>query len=314
MLTVVTGADGFVGQALARRMAAEGYAGTVRLVDRAPPPAAGGAFESVAADLVDPADLRRAIAGADRIVHLAALAGGAAEADPEQSRALNLDLPLALMAALRGSDTRLVLAGSIAVFGAPLPEEVDDATAPAPAMTYGAHKRMIEIAAADAVRRGDIDAVVVRLPGIVARPGPARGLKSAFLNELFWAVRDRRSLVLPVRPDATSWLMSADCCARNLLHALAVTARVPVLTLPALRVRIDRLVGEIARQCGTDAAGIGYAPEPAIQAQFGAYPALRTPAADALGFRHDGDLAGLVRAALGEAAAAAKEKIVEACH
>jgi nucleoside-diphosphate-sugar epimerase len=301
MLTVVTGAAGFVGQALARRMAGTGYGGTVRLVDRVLPEIPAGAFETVASDLGEPGALAEVVADADRIVHLAALPGGAAESDPVGSRRINLELNLDLLEALAAfrRPARLVWASSIAVFGAPLPDPVDDNTSPCPTMTYGAHKLMTEIALGDAARRSRVDAIALRLPGIVARPRGAGGFRSAFASDLFHAVAADEAFTLPVGPDATMWLMSANCAADNLLHALGIalpadTSR--VLTLPALHVRIADLVAEIGRATGI-APRIAYDPDPELEAAFGRQPPLRTPAADALGFRHDGNLADLVRAA-----------------
>jgi nucleoside-diphosphate-sugar epimerase len=198
------------------------------------------------------------------------------------------------------------------VFGVPLPAQVDDATPPVPSMTYGTHKRMAELALADAVRRGELDAIALRLPGVVARPGPSAGFKSAFLNELFWSMQRGERLVLPVSPGATSWLMSVRRCAANLVQALGIPVAAPVVTLPALRVRIDELVASIASRVGSDRLLIDYAPEPALEAQFGAYPPLLTPAADSLGFRHDGDLAALVAGVFSHLAD--KEPAIEACE
>jgi len=194
----------------------------------------------------------------------------------------------------------------------PLPAQVDDATAALPTMTYGTHKRMAELALADGVRRQELNAIALRLPGVVARPGPSGGFKSAFLNDVFWSMRDGKRFTMPVSPSATSWLMSARRCAANLVHALGIAVAEPVLTLPALRVRIDALVETIARLVGGDAGLIDYASEPALEAQFGAYPPLTAPLAERLGFRHDGHLEALVAAAL--SSIDDKEPAIEACE
>lgn len=311
MLTVVIGAAGFVGQAVVAQMRANRYPGTVRLLDRAPV-ATSGEFESHVVDLLARENWAPVVDGATRILHLAALPGGASEADPRQSRSLNLDVTLDLIEVASRLDARLVVASSIAVFGVPLPAQVDDATPALPSMTYGTHKRMAELALADGVRRGTLNAIALRLPGIVARPGPSAGFKSAFLNDLFWAMQDGMRLTVPVSPTATNWLMSVRQCAANLVHALALPAAEPVVTLPALRVRIDALVAAIAHRVGGDANLIDYAPEPELEAQFGAYPPLITTAADKLGFRHDGDLESLVTAALSPLDD--KEPAVEVCQ
>ena len=45
----------------------------------------------------------------------------------------------------------------IAVFGTPLPTHIDDDTAPAPTLSYGAHKRACELLIDDCSRRGYVD-------------------------------------------------------------------------------------------------------------------------------------------------------------
>lgn len=281
---LVTGADGFVGRAVARALPAE----RLRLVDRRRPDVAGA--ECIAADLTDRAALPALLDGIEAVIHLAAIPGGASEVDPAASRAINLDAALNLIHAASGR-ARFVYASSIAVFGAPLPDRVDDATPVGPAMTYGAHKAMVELALADAIRRGDIEGIALRLPGVVARPASQSGLKSAFMSDLFWAIRDGRPYTVPVGPEATIWMMSATRAAANLVHAIGVHSG-PALTLPALRTTLADLVQAVA---GGRPTAIAWDPDPALEAQFGNYPPLATPRGDALGFRHDGDLATLVQ-------------------
>jgi hypothetical protein len=58
-------------------------------------------------------------------------------------------------------------------------------------------------------------------------------------------------------------------------------------------------VGAIAAVYGSDRAElVRFESHPALEANFGRHPPLFTPAADAAGFRHDGDLKTLVRRAL----------------
>ncbi len=277
----VTGAAGFVGRAVLARLRREGIKAIA--IDRQP----GEGI--VAGDLSDPAFRREALADADAVIHLAAIPGGAAEADYDLSRRINLDLTLALMEEAKG---RFVYASSIAVFGAISPEPVDDDTPPRPALTYGAHKVMAEVALANLKRLGRLDGVALRLPGIVARPRASAGLKSAFMSDVFHALAANEPITLPVSPQATMWMLSAQAAAEALLHAVRVTDAPAVLTLPALRVRMDELVAALG------GGQVSYQPDAALEAQFGAYPLLSTPAADRLGFHHDGNLATLVKRVL----------------
>jgi nucleoside-diphosphate-sugar epimerase len=299
MLTLVTGAAGFLGRALvAELVRTRGVGDRFRLLDRV---AAQGGDEVLIGDLTDPEVLDAALKSVERVIHLAALPGGASEADYAASKRINLDASLALIERLaeRPKPARLVYASSIAVFGAPLPASIDDETAPRPALTYGAHKLMVETALLNLTRLGRIEGVALRLAGLVARPRDGAGLKSAFMSEVFHALAKGEAYTLPVGPDATMWIMSVQAAAQALVHA-ASTPVVPAvaLTLPALRVTAQGLVREIARQAGIDPTLATFAADSLLEVQFGRLPPLETPAADTLGFRHDGDLARLVATTL----------------
>jgi D-erythronate 2-dehydrogenase len=304
MITVVTGAAGFVGQALVQRLKESGYPRPVRLVDRRLPHTLPGDFESVEADLTDKAAMAAVINGADRIIHLAALPGGSAEADPAASRRINLDASLDLLeeAGRLPGRVRFVFASTIAVYGMPWGLEVNDATPPRPAMTYGAHKFMVETALLDATRRGVVDGLALRLPGIVARPPGASGLKSAFLSEVFRAIATPRGpFKIPVDPQSTTWLLSASACAEALIHGVSVDllpGAPRAFLLPALHTTMRALVEAIVKATGNDAGHIRYVPDATMMQLFGRMPPLTTRAAAALGFSHDGSLADLVQAVL----------------
>ncbi|MDZ5648670.1 hypothetical protein [Nitrospirillum sp. BR 11828] len=120
------------------------------------------------------------------------------------------------------------------------------------------------------------------------------------MSDVFHALVAGRPYTCPVSPGATIWAMSLDRCVDNLLHAATVDgARLPgAVTLPALRVPMGALVEAIARRTGADAGLVDYVSDAALEAAFGAYPPLATPAADAAGFRHDGTVDALVASAL----------------
>lgn len=302
MQVVVTGAGGFVGRELVARLLAQGHG--VAAIDSAAGGIPAGA-RVVAGDLGDAAVRAKALAGGcDALVHLATVPGGAAEADLAASRRINVDAmyDLLLEAGAVGNRPRVVYASSIAVLGDPLPAQVDDATPLSPKMIYGGHKAMMEHAVAMFSNRGLIDGVTVRLPGILARPKGPSGMKSAFMSDLFHALKAGAAFTCPVSPRATIWAESVSRCADNFVHALTLdTALLPptrAVTLPALRVTMGDLAAEIARQCGVSADLVTYAPDAPLEAAFGAQPPLSTLAADHAGFAHDGDLATLVANAL----------------
>ncbi|WP_404477969.1 NAD-dependent epimerase/dehydratase family protein [Novosphingobium sp. BL-52-GroH] len=308
MTIIVTGAGGFVGRQLVQRLldAGESVVGMDSVAGGIP----AGA-RAVAGDIASSSVRAEAFAdGCSALVHLATVPGGAAEADPAASRRINIDAMYDLLDAAKaaGRRPRIVYASSIAVFGDPLPAAgVDDHTPLAPRMVYGGHKAMMEIAVAMMHHRGEIEGISVRLPGILARPKGPSGMKSAFMSDLFHALRAGEPFVCPVSEGATIWAQSVARCADNLVHALTMDpALMPVtrvVTLPAQRIAMGDLAAEVARQCGVSTDLVSYRPDAALETAFGAHPALATPAADDAGFAHDGDPAKLVANALSAIAA-----------
>lgn len=293
MRIAVTGADGFIGRAFTKRLCETGLGDGLRLVDIAFKSAGSGVrgAETVALDLTRPDSAARAIDGIDCLIHLAALPGAAAQADPRRSRTVNLDATLALMEAMDGR--RFIYASSIAALGSNLPHPVNDDTAPIPVGPYGTHKRMVELAFADMVDRKALSGLAMRLPGIVARPSSTTGFGSAFLSEIFHAANEGRAYRIPVSPKAASWLMSVSRCAENLVEAaLSKETTAQAVTLPAVRASMAELVAELARNAGQ--ACFTHDPDAAIERAFGSYPVLHATRAEALGFRSDGSIASLV--------------------
>jgi len=107
MRTLVTGGAGYLGSVLCELLLRSGH--EVRAFDslmhggRSLLGLAGrDGFEFQRGDMRDPDAVRKALAGMDAVVHLAAIVGDPACAkDPELSRAVNLDASLALFAAAR---------------------------------------------------------------------------------------------------------------------------------------------------------------------------------------------------------------------
>ena len=303
MSIIITGAGGFVGRHITQALVARGE--SVVALDTHADGIVKGA-RVVVGDLGDARIRADALSGGcSALIHLATIPGGAAEADPQASRRINVDAmyDLLLEAAAVGHRPRVIYASSIAVLGDLLPAAgVDDSTPLAPKMIYGGHKAMMETAVAMLHHRGMIDGVSVRLPGILARPKGPSGMKSAFMSDLFHALRVGEAFTCPVGADGTIWAQSVAQCGANLVHALTMdSTTMPVtrvVTLPALRIRMGDLAAEIARQCGVSDALVTYAPDAALEAAFAANPPLATPAAEHAGFRHDGNLANLVTSAL----------------
>lgn len=310
MRVLVTGAAGFIGRVLVARLLEAGLGGrrleqliAADLSLQGLPDDAR--VRPVAGSVAEASVLEQALAEpVDAVFHLASMPGGAAEAAPDLGRRTNLDATAQLLSLLRqqGRHPRFVFASTIAVYGDPLPNVVDEQTPPSPAMSYGAHKLAAEVLVADAARRGWVDACSLRLPGVVARPGDGAGLVSAFMSQLFWKLAAGEPVVLPVSPDGMAWWISVGACVGNLLHAATIdTQRLDarrVVQMPALHLSIGAVVDALAHCHGeTRRALVQYEPQREVQRLFAAFPPLHTPRSEALGFCHDGTVDALVRRA-----------------
>lgn len=295
MRIVVTGAGGFIGRAL---VAALRSGHEVLGTDRAD------------GDIAEPEHVARLFARpVDRLFHLAGLASGAAEADFAAGMRVNLEAAKLLLHQCRaqaergGPVVRFVYASSIAVFGVPLPKRIDDATAPAPSLSYGTHKRICELLVDDASRRCDLDGRSLRLPGVVVRPaGPhsTNGARSAFNSDLIREPLAGRDYACPVGPEATIWIASLGTAVAQLLRlADAPTAQLGAdraVTAPALALAAREIVAALGRADPLAPARVRYQPRADVEAQFGRWP--RDCAFDraaALGLRADPSIDALVR-------------------
>lgn len=309
---LVTGAGGYIGRALSRALVPalrDGRTRTLTLVDLDLPDTEADApgMRRLRGDLADADVLRAATEPAPTTVfHLAGITSRLAEEQFALGLRVNLLCTVSLFERLREQAQQpvLVYASSIGVFGTPLPEHIDDATPPAPTLSYGAQKRAIEVLLADYARRGWIDGRALRLPTVVARPAQAQVALSSFASELIREIAEGRPYTCPVGADAQLWWLSLPACVEHLRHAAALPAdALPaqrVWSLPALRANVDDVVQALRRRFGAEVdARLRFAPQAALQAQFAQWPPLSTATARRLGQQHDGDLDTLIERALG---------------
>lgn len=312
MRVMVTGAAGFLGRLLVKRLLELGQLrgrtiDTLVLLDQHLDGfAEDRRLRRLSGSITEPALLRRGLAdGIDVVFHLVSIAGGAAEQNYRLGQQVNLLASLELLDQLRNKAKPpvLVYASSIAVYGGGLPARMDEQYPPRPALSYGAHKLMIEQQLSDLARRGEVDGRALRLPGIVARPVEANGLRSAFMSELLQRFAACEPYVCPVSPEASAWWMSATCCVDNLIQAaeleLDPCEQQRVWQLPVLQLTVAAVMDALAETFGEERRQlIRFEPDADLEALFGRFPPLRTPQAKALGFRHDGSALALVRHAL----------------
>lgn len=297
---LITGAAGFLGRALVRCLAGgigtrgatveSGHGATVEdgavqrlvLVDRHIPENADGAggasVEWLRSDLSD-APFQDALAQADAIVHLAAILTRDAEGDPSASYDVNLERTMRMIAAAGpgARRPRFVFASSMAVFGPSSPRRVVETTPVGPRTAYGTQKAMIELALADATRRGVVDAVSARLPFVIARPGPPGTAISDLGAEIVRGPLAGRRVVSPLDPDAPLPFVSGEAVARGLATLLTTPLEAygerRLVHHPGLEAT-PRDVLEVLRKEHGDAVAdrVTFEPDPAITEVVSGWP------------------------------------------
>jgi nucleoside-diphosphate-sugar epimerase len=284
---LVTGAAGYIGSALARALPAEGVVTT----DQAAPAAVIGnlAYPKFARSLVTPET---------RVVfHLASLVSGGAEQNFELGTKVNLDATRDLLEACRlaGHCPKFVFASSIAVYGGAA--GIDDATPPAPRLSYGAQKLVCEILIDDYSRRGYIDGWSLRLPTVMVRPGSANTAVSGWASAIIREPLAGRDYVCPVRPDTTMACISVGKAVEAFIHASALPAEKTGLRRTVLLTGIPVTAQQMWDAVRDRARGrVTFDPDPRIQAIMDEVPkATRSARAARLGFPHSRDIEEIVR-------------------
>jgi len=297
MHVAVTGAAGMIGRKLVARLVEDGRLGDVELerltlmdVVAPDPPPRGTAF---AGDLADPATAQRLVDGRpDVVVHLAAVVSGEAEADFDKGYRVNLDGTRTLLETIRAAAyrPRVVLASSIAVFGAPLPTPIPEDFATLPLTSYGTQKAIDELLLADYSRRGFVDGVGIRLPTICIRPGAPNKAASGFFSNILREPLVGKEAVLPVPETVRHWHASPRSAVGFCLRAATVDTELigprRTLSMPGLSATVGEQI-EALRRVGGEAAVrlIRHEPDPQIMEMVGNWAAaLDASRAERLGF------------------------------
>ncbi len=272
MRILVLGAAGMVGRKLIERLLADGtlrgqtisaihgfdvveanfdYAGPIAL-----------AME--AGDVSEPAVVNGLVAlKPDVIFHLAAIVSGEAESDFEKGYRVNMRGTQNLLDAVVGIQNyvpRVVYASSIAVFGAPFPDAIDDDFHLTPLTSYGTQKAIGEMLLADYTRKGLMDGIGIRLPTIVVRPGKPNLAASGFFSNIIREPLVGRPATLPVSDDVRHWMASPRSAVGFCIHAAEVDGNDVGprrnLTMPGLSITVGEMIDALARVAGQDTAAL----------------------------------------------------------
>ena len=315
MHILIIGAAGMVGRKLTDRLVADGGLGdsaldmlTLADVVAPPVPAFAGKADLVTADLSQPAAAEKLIAARpDVIFHLAAIVSGEAEADFEKGYRINLDGTRHLFEAIRREGQkapyrpRLVFTSSIAVFGAPFPERIDDTFLSAPLTSYGTQKAIGELLLSDYSRRGFFDGIGIRLPTICIRPGKPNKAASGFFSNILREPLAGMEAVLPVDEDVRHWHASPRAAVGFLLRAATLDLEKVGprrnLNLPGLSATVGEQIDALRRVAGEKTVKlIRREADPVIRKIVAGWPSDFNPArALSLGFRAENSFDEIIR-------------------
>jgi D-erythronate 2-dehydrogenase len=303
MKILITGGAGFLGQQLSKRLLEQGYIeldGSAHPIDRLVAfDVVAGAYqhpklEYRTGDISDPICVSALVDPQTRVVvHLAAVVSGTAEADFDLGMRVNVDGTRAVLEACRatGSAPRVLFASSVASFGVPLPEVVNDATTPIPQASYGVQKLLGELLVQDYSRKGFIDGRSVRVPTVVVRPGKPNGAASSFASGMIREPLNGQPSPLPVTMNTSMWCISTGDLIDFCLHALGLPASAwgsnRSLNLPGMTVSMTEALSALEAVGGPTARALVTEQfDPVINKIVSTWPSrFDTARANAMGFK-----------------------------
>lgn len=313
MHILVLGGAGMVGRKFIERLAREGglrgkavtRVTAQDVVPAAAPPAAPFDFEAVVSDLSLPGEPEKLIAARPEvIVHLAAIVSGEAEADFEKGYRINLDGTRALFEAIRlteGYTPRLVFTSSVAVFGAPFHDKIEDEFFTTPLTSYGTQKAIGELLLCDYSRRGFFDGVAIRLPTICVRPGKPNKAASGFFSNIIREPLNGEEAVLPVSDQVRHWHASPRSAVGFLVHAATMDTSAigprRALTMPGYSCTVAEQIETLRKVAGENVVKrIRRETDPVIDRIVAGWPRNFDPQrALALGFKAESSFEEIIR-------------------
>lgn len=322
MRITILGGGGFLGKKLAARLARDGQLGGktitgLTLFDLAAPPAPSAPFpvQCLGGDVADPAAVAAAIpAGTEVVFHLAAVVSAAAEADYDLGMKVNLHGTLAVLQACRalGSKPRVIFTSSVASFGGGQDAVVPDDGRQVPTNSYGAQKAIGELLLQDATRKGFLDAVSIRLPTVMVRPGRPNKAASSFVSAILREPLLGLSTDCPVPPEFAVWICSPRSAMEWFLHAATMdTSAMGIdrgINPPGRSATVGKMLGALEAVAGRAAREkVGFVFDKEVFDIVVGWPAaFEAERARRLGFAEQESLEDLVRAFIEDDLAATK--------
>lgn len=267
MNVLVTGAGGFIGQALASALVHDPQISDLTLTDAFEPTLPSSSISQnvrcVKADLTSVETCESLFTRDLTVVYLLhGLMSGATEANLELGLKVNVDSVRRILDILRriNPDVKVIYTSSIAVYGPPEGDNkvVTEQTTPLPGSSYGAQKLICETLLNDYSRRGLLDGRIVRLPTVVVRPGAPSGAASSFASGIFREPLNGEKSVLPVSKELEMWVCSPRTVVKNLVLARDVPKekfpyRTRIVNLPGVTVSIRQMLEALKKVGGEKA-------------------------------------------------------------
>ena len=314
MHILVIGAGGMLGAKLIARLGVDGVLDgkTVTRLTRfdavipPPPPATAFPVETFVGDLSVAGEAEKLIATKpDVIFHLAAIVSGEAEKDFEKGYRINLDATRILFEVIRktggGYKPKVIFTSSIAVFGAPFPEAIDDEFFTTPLTSYGTQKAIDELLLNDYSRRGFFDGVALRMPTVCVRPGKPNLAASGFFSNIIREPLAGKEAILPVSDTVRHWHASPRTAVGFLVQAAELdTAKLGnrrTLTLPGLSCTVAEQIEALRKVAGNDVVKlIRNEPDETIARIVAGWPRNFDPQrARSLGFKAESSFEDIIR-------------------
>lgn len=310
MRILVTGAAGFIGQLVAKKLLDDknSYHALV-LTDIIEPPVPPGVrnpqnAKCVTANLESQSNLV-VDKNLDAVYVFHGIMSSGAEADFELGMKANFDATRALLENLRFTcpGVRVIYASSQAVYGSTATLPVTEAQLPLPETSYGAEKMMCEYLINEYTRRGFINGITLRFPTVSVRPGKPTAAASSFLSGMIREPMNGMKCIIPLTDRSwRHWLCSPRILVRNLIFALTLKKEaLPLfdrsLNHPGIGVSLQDMMNSLARVGGHDTLKLlEMTDEPSLKKILYSWPVeFDNGKALALGFERDTSFDDIVR-------------------
>ena len=194
------------------------------------------------------------------IFHLAAIVSGHAEKEFDLGWNVNAKGSWNLFEAIRSVGQnyhpKLVFTSSLAVFGAPFPDRINDEFFTTPLTSYGSQKVVSELLLSDYSRKGMIDGISIRFPTICVRPGKPNLAASGFFSGIIREPLNGQEAILPVSTDIRHYFASPRSAIHFLIHAAELDTKKLdnriTLNMPGLSATVHEQIESLKRISGNE--------------------------------------------------------------